>query len=123
MAQHPKRPRGRPPTSPEGSKTRAAIQRDYRERRKAAGKVLRVIDTWKTMTPAEIAELRERLDSALLKLKLREQDVTRLDQRNGYLEAELRRVEQHNQHLLKELILLRQTAAAAPAPGRKPRAK
>jgi hypothetical protein len=91
----PKRPRGRPP-SPQGAKPRAEIQRAYRERRKAAGKVLRVIDTWTTMTPAEIAELRGRLDSALLQLELRQQDLARLDQRNVQLEGELRRVEQHN---------------------------
>jgi hypothetical protein len=54
----PKRPRGRPP-SPQGAKPRAEVQRAYRERRKAAGKVLRVIDTWTTMTPAETAEMRE----------------------------------------------------------------
>jgi hypothetical protein len=53
----PKRPRGRPP-SPQGAKPRAEVQRAYRERRKAAGKVLRVIDTWAEMTPAEITEMR-----------------------------------------------------------------
>src|ERR1700722_15057591 len=67
----PKRPRGRPP-SPQGAKPRAEVQRAYRERRKAAGKVLRVIDTWTTMTPAEIAEMREGLGNALLELELRQ---------------------------------------------------
>src|SRR5271168_5127724 len=84
----PKRPRGRPP-SPQGAKPRAEVQRAYRERRKAAGKVLRVIDTWTTMTPAEIAEMRERLGNALLQLELRQQDVARLEARNAYLESEL----------------------------------
>ena len=51
----PKRPRGRP----RGAKPPAQVQRACRERRKAAGKVLRVIDTWTTMTPAETAEMRE----------------------------------------------------------------
>jgi hypothetical protein len=74
----PKRPRGRPP-SPQGAKPRAEVQRAYRERRKAAGKVLRVIDTWTTMTPAEIAEMREGLGNALLELELRQQDVARLE--------------------------------------------
>jgi hypothetical protein len=91
----PKRPRGRPP-SPHGARPRAEIQRAYRERRKAAGKVLRVIDTWTTITPAEIAEMRERLGNALLELELRQQDVARLEARNAYLEAELKRVEQHH---------------------------
>ena len=45
--------------SPQGTKPRAEVQRPYHERRKAAGKVLRVIDTWTTMTPAETAEMRE----------------------------------------------------------------
>jgi acyl-CoA reductase-like NAD-dependent aldehyde dehydrogenase len=83
----PKRPRGRPPT-PQGAKPQAEVQRAYRERRKAAGKVLRVIDTWAEMTPAEIAEMRERLGNALRRLELREQDVARLEARNDYLESE-----------------------------------
>jgi hypothetical protein len=41
------------------------------------------------MTPAEITELRGRLDSALLQLELRQQDVARLDQRNVQLEGQL----------------------------------
>jgi hypothetical protein len=86
---NPKRPRGRPP-NPQGAKPRAEVQRAYRERRKAAGKVLRVIDTWTIMTPAEIAEQGERLGNALRKLKLRKRDVQRLEARNAYLEGELR---------------------------------
>ena len=53
MAERKTRPRGRPPI-PE-AKSRAEIQRDYRARRKAAGKVLRVIDA-SAMT-GEIADL------------------------------------------------------------------
>jgi hypothetical protein len=44
------------------------------------------------MTPAEIAEMRGRLDSALLQLDLRQQDMQRLEARNAYLEAELKGV-------------------------------
>jgi hypothetical protein len=66
------RKRGRPPISE--AKSRAEVQRDYRARRKAAGKVLRVIDSC-TMTGDEIADLREKLYDALPKLELREQDV------------------------------------------------
>jgi hypothetical protein len=106
----PKRPRGRPPT-PQGAKPRAEVQRAYRERRKAAGKVLRVIDTWAEMTPAEIAEMRERQRNALLKPELREQDVARREARNAYLESELRRVEQHNLNILKDIIVLRKQLA------------
>jgi hypothetical protein len=101
-----KRPRGRPPSS-QGPRPRAEIQRAYRERRKAAGKVLRVIDTWAEMTPTEIAELRGRLDSALQQLELREQDVQRLEQRAASAETELRRVEQHNLNLVKDAIVLK----------------
>jgi hypothetical protein len=107
-----KRPRGRPP-SPQGAKPRAQVQRDYRERRKAAGKVLRVIDTWAEMTPVEIAELRERLGNALLKLKLREQDVARLEARNAYLELELQRVERDHTNALKDNIVLKKQIAEA----------
>jgi hypothetical protein len=77
-----KRPRGRPP-SPQGARPRAEVQRAYRERRKAAGKVIVTIDTWTTMTPAEIAEMRERLGNALRDLELRQQDVQRLEARNA----------------------------------------
>jgi hypothetical protein len=109
----PKRPRGRPP-SPQGAKPRAEVQRAYRERRKAAGKVLRVIDTWTTMTPAEIAEMRERLSNALLQLELRQQDVARLEARNAYLESELKRVEQHHTIALKDNIVLKKQLAERP---------
>jgi hypothetical protein len=80
----PKRPRGRPP-SPQGARPRAENQRDHRGRRTGAGKVLRVIDTWTTMTPAEIAELRERLGNALRELELRRQDVARIEARTSFV--------------------------------------
>jgi hypothetical protein len=105
--------RGRPP-SPHGPRPRAEVQRAYRERRKAAGKVLRVIDTWTTMTPAEIAEMRERLGNALQKLELREQDVTRLEARNAYLESELIRVERDYTNALKDNIVLKKQLAERP---------
>jgi hypothetical protein len=109
----PKRPRGQAP-SPQGAKPRAEVQRAYRERRKAAGKVLRVIDTWTTMTPAEIAEMRERLGNALLELELRQQDVARLEARNAYVESELKRVEQHHTIALKDNIVLKNQLAERP---------
>jgi hypothetical protein len=108
-----KRPRGRPPT-PEGARPRAEVQRAYRERRKAAGKVIVTIDTWTTMTPAEIAEMRERLGNALRDGELRQQDVQRLEARNSFLEAELRRVEQHNLNLIKDAVTLRKQLAERP---------
>jgi hypothetical protein len=105
-----KRPRGRPP-SPQGPKPRAEIQRAYRERRKAAGNMLRVIDTWAEMTPAEISELREVLRKALLQLELRQQDVQRLETRNAYLEAELKREERAHTNALKDNIVLKKQLA------------
>jgi hypothetical protein len=108
-----KRPRGRPP-SPQGAKPRAEVQRAYRERRKAAGKTVVTIDTWTTPTPAEIAELRERLRNALLQLELRQQDVARLEQRAASADAELRRVEQHNLNLVKDVIVLKKQLADRP---------
>jgi hypothetical protein len=69
--------------------------------------VLRAVDTWTTMTPAEIAEIRERLDSALRKLELRQEDVARLEARNAYLEGELRRAERHLTNALKDNLVLK----------------
>jgi chromosome segregation ATPase len=118
----PKRPRGRPP-SPQGARPRAEVQRAYRERRKAAGKVVVTIDTWTTPTPAEIAELHERLRNALLQLELRQQDVARLEQRAASAETELRRVEQHNLNLLKDVIVLKKQLAEMQPKRRSRRAK
>jgi hypothetical protein len=109
----PKRPRGRPP-APRGAKPRAEVQRAYRERRKAAGKVLRVIDTWTTMTPAEIAEMRERLGNALCELEVRQEDVRRLEGRLASLEGELRRVEQYNLNLIKDAVVFKKQLAERP---------
>jgi hypothetical protein len=76
--------------------------------------LLRTIDTWTTMTPAEIAESRERLGNALRQLELRQQDVQRLEACNAYLEAELKRVEQHHTNALKDNIVLKKQLAERP---------
>jgi hypothetical protein len=70
--------------------------------------------TWTTMTPAEIAEMRERLGNALLELELRRQDVTRLEARNAQLEAALRLEEQHHTIALKDNIVLKKQLAERP---------
>jgi hypothetical protein len=57
--------------------------------------------------------LRERLRATLLKLDLRDEEVARLTARNAYLEGELKRVEQHNLNILKELIVLKRAAVPA----------
>jgi hypothetical protein len=132
-----KRPRGRPP-SPGGPKSQAEIQRAYRARLAAAGKVVRIADT-ATVVPAPVnvapgvipdfdpatqfvcdretfAGMRDRLHNALSKLERREQDVARLEARNAYLEGELKLQERHHTSTLKEVILLRQAAAGQPTP-------
>jgi hypothetical protein len=118
------------------------VQRAYRARLAAAGKVVRIVDAVRAgpavarPTPAAIdrfdpatqlicdratfADLRDRLHNALLKLELREQDVQRLEPRNAYLEGELRLQAQHHTNSLKDLITLRQQLAATPAK-RRPR--
>jgi hypothetical protein len=75
-------------------------QRAYRDRLKAAGKVLRVIN----------ADALTAADALRVELELRQQDVARLTARNHYLENELRHVKQYNLNILKEVIVLRQTA-------------
>jgi hypothetical protein len=52
-------------------------------------------------------DMREKLHNASLKLKLREQEVTRLTTRNTYLEGELKLQERHHTNTLKEVIRLR----------------
>jgi hypothetical protein len=64
--------------------------------------------------------MRDQLHNGLLKLELREQDVQRLEQRNAYLEGELKLQAQHHTNSLKDLITLRQQLAETPAK-RRPR--
>lgn len=115
-----KRPRGRPPT-PGGAKPQAEVQRAYRARLAAAGKVVAIVDRDVLDDQTMFRDLREKLHAALLKLELREQYVAQLEQRNGQLEAELKRVERHNLNLLKDIIVLKK--AAAPPVRARPRAK
>jgi hypothetical protein len=55
--------------------------------------------------------MRDRLHNASLKLELREQDVARLEQRNAYLERELKLQGQHHTNALKQVIVLKQESA------------
>lgn len=112
------RPRGRPP-KPGGRIPQAEVQRAYRARLAAAGKVVRIVDA-ALLGPATAGEalgptpdfdpardgiyervifekMREDLRHALLKLELKEEDVVRLEQRNAYLERELKLLERHHQ--------------------------
>jgi cell division protein FtsB len=107
-----KRPRGRPP-QPGGPKPQAEIQRAYRARLAAAGKVLKLVDADAIDDLAMLDHMRERLHDALLKLKLHEQDNAQLTARNHHLENELKRLEQHHTNALKEIVVLKQQAAAS----------
>jgi hypothetical protein len=106
-----KRPRGRPP-KPGGRMSQVEVQRAYRARLAAAGKVVRIVDATNpalaSIPDAEFEAIRERLHNALLKLELREQDVARLGQRNAYLEGELKLQGQHHTNALKEIVTLKQ---------------
>jgi len=126
------RPRGRPP-KPGGRIPQAEVQRAYRARLAAAGKVVRIVDAARLAlatagqaigpTPdfdpsrdgiyerAMVEKMHEDLRNALLKLELREEDVARLEQRNAYLERELKLLERHHTNSLKELVTLRQQLA------------
>jgi hypothetical protein len=87
------------------------VQRAYRARLKAAGKVLKLVDADAIADLAMFEGMREKLHNALLKLERREQDVARLEQRNTYLENELTRLEQHHTNALKEIVTLKQKVA------------
>src|SRR4051812_45224192 len=98
----PKRPRGRP-RKPDAL-TQAEIQRAYRARLAAAGKAVRVVRTdaipdfdpgiHVVVERTFFAEQREKYHNAIMKIGRLEEDRARLDKRNAYLEAELKRVEQ-----------------------------
>jgi hypothetical protein len=126
--------RGRPP-KPGGRIPQVEVQRAYRARLAAAGKVVRVVDAVPAPptnpAPASVSDfdpakdgiyerkmvegMRGRLQGALLKLELREQDVARLEQRNAYLEGELKLQERHHTNALKDNIVLKQQLAQARA--------
>ena len=56
-------------------------------------------------------EMRDKLHNALLKLELRDQDVARLEQRNAYLEGELKLQAQHHTNALRDIVLLKRELA------------
>jgi hypothetical protein len=104
-------PRERPP-KPGGRVPQVEVQRAYHARLAAAGKIVRVVDAipaspaLASIPGTEFEAMRERLHNALLRLELREQDVARLEQRNAYLEGELKLQGQHHTNALKEVITL-----------------
>jgi hypothetical protein len=68
-------------------------------------------------------KMRRDLHDALLKLELRPQDVARLEQRNAYLEGELKLQAQHHTNSLKELITLKQQLAEKKPVKQRPRSR
>ena len=118
--------RGRPP-KPGGRTPQVEVQRAYRARLAAAGKVVRVVDANAVPVPGfdpakdgifereMIARLREQLRNALSKAELREEEATRLRERNAYLESELKTQERHLTNALKDKVTLEQKLARKPA--------
>ena len=105
--------------------SQVGIQRAYRARLAAAGKVVRVVDA-ASVRPASasppmaatpefdparngiyerkmIEKTRDDLRNALLKLERRQADVARLEQRNAYLEGELKLLLENTRTGLKGL--------------------
>jgi hypothetical protein len=118
------------------------VQRAYRARLAAAGKVVKIVDAVAAspvpaspalaaipdFDPARdgvyeratFAKMRDDLHSALLKIKFREEDVARLEARNAYLEGELRLQERHLTNALKDNIVLKnQLAEMAQKPAKR----
>jgi hypothetical protein len=122
-----KRRRVRPP-KPGGPIPQAEIQRAYRARLAAEGKIVRLVDA-ASASPALASipgfdparqlncdrktnkGMHNNLHNALVKLDVREQDVARLETRNAYLESELKLQDRHITNTLKEVITLRQQLA------------
>ena len=119
---------GRPP-KPGGRLPQVEVQRAYRARLKAAGKVVQVVDAGAAQAPISdfdpakdgvferemVASMRDRLSSALSKLALREEQVTQLQKRTAYLEAELKTQGQHLKIALKDNVVLKQRLERTPA--------
>jgi hypothetical protein len=127
-----KRRRGRPP-KPGGRTPQIEVQRAYRARLAAAGKVVRTVDVGATgyvpagaarssipdFDPAKdgiferemIASMRDQLRNALSKLEVREDEVSRLRDRNVYLESEVKLQERHLTNALKDNVVLKQQLA------------
>ena len=124
-----KRRRGRPP-KPGGPTPQVEIQRAYRPRLAAAGKVVRLVDvvlgSAATASPAlalipgfdpatqlvcdrqAFEGMRKKLHNGLLEVERRRDDVARLETRNTHLERELKLQERHHTNTLKEVVALKQ---------------
>jgi hypothetical protein len=128
------KPRRGRPRKPGGRIPQVEVQRAYRARLAAAGKVVRTVDAGAVSpTPAGVAQLsipdfdpakdgvferqmvastRDQFHNALSELELREEEVTRLRDRNAYLESELKLQERYLTNALKDNIVLKQKTGA-----------
>ena len=128
-----KRKRGRPP-SPNGPKSQAEIQRAYRARLAAAGKIVRAADaaaigsaapsvalaSVPDFDPARdgiydramFAKMRDDLHNALIHIQVLDRDRTRWQNDCARAEAELRLERQHHTNTIKDKILLQKEIAA-----------
>jgi hypothetical protein len=124
--------RGRPP-KPGGRIPQAEVQRAYRARLAAAGKVVRIVDAAAVSSapagatqslrpdfdPAKdgvferqmVTRMRDQLRNALLQLELRDEEVARLRDRNADLESDLKLQERHLTNALKDNVMLKQQLA------------
>jgi hypothetical protein len=88
------------------------VQRAYRDRLKAAGKAVKLVDA--DFDTAEhrafVATMRQDLHTALIKLEMRDREVARLTSRNTYLEGELIRLERELTNKAKDVIVARRAA-------------
>jgi hypothetical protein len=140
----PSRP-GRPP-KPGGKLSQVEIQRAYRARLAAAGKVVRIVDA-ATVSPALVnptlaampefdpvthfvceravyEQLRYDYNNALLQIERQTEDLKQIQLRNGYLERDLRLAEQHHTIALKDNIVLKQQLAEmTPKPAKQRRVR
>jgi len=121
MKKVPAKPRGRPP-KPGGPTPRAEVQRAYRARLAAAGKVMRIVDANAVTVqspipdfdPARdgvferemIASMRDQLRNALSKVGFLEDEVARLRERDAEREREREQVERDLTNALKDKITL-----------------
>ena len=122
------RPRGRPP-KPGGPKSPAEVQRAYRARLAAAGKVVRIVDAAPASPiPAAFPEfdperdgiyerawvqsLVRKLEDAEIRLQLKEKDRARWQKDCALAEAALKQEERRNTNTLKDKIVLQNEVAA-----------
>jgi hypothetical protein len=122
MAQNPKPPPAAPATKPR--RGRPPNPR-YRARLAAAGKAVRLVDISAAHTsladfdPAKygiyeramVDGMRGQLHNALVQLELRDHHGAGLQERNAYLEAELKLRMQHHANAVKDNFMLKQILA------------